>query len=141
MASWRALFSADIFTPEAGEIFLTKCLSGHAPDAMGCVGIPLSAGKEEKLKSAIVLKKNPDMVSRTIEDETILMPLYKTSDEINCIYTLNDVAARVWELIDGKRSLEAIRSYILKEFLVTEAEMDKQMAALLKDLKEIKAVN
>lgn len=92
------------------------------------------------MKESAILKKNPDMVSRTIEDETILMPIYKTSEEINCIYTLNDVAARVWELINGKRSLATIKKTLLEEFDVTQKELDKELDKLLKDLKEIKAI-
>jgi len=92
------------------------------------------------MKDAAVLKKNPDIVSRTIEDETILMPIYKTSDEINCIYTLNNVAARIWELIDGKKSLARIKQTLLGEFDVTEKELNKELDKFLKDLKEIKAI-
>lgn len=86
------------------------------------------------------LTKNSDMVTRVIEDETILMPIYKTSDEINCIYTLNKVASRVWELLDGKRSLVELKNKLLREFDTTPEEVDKEMQKLLKDLKEIKAV-
>jgi len=87
-----------------------------------------------------VLRKNKDMVTRVIDEETILLPIYKTSDEISCIYNLNKVASRVWELINGKRTLSEIKKMILKEFDTTPKEADKEMAGLLKDLKEIKAV-
>lgn len=87
-----------------------------------------------------ILRKNPDMVTRVIEDETILLPIYKTSDEINCIYTLNKVASRVWEIIDGKKSLGKIKKNILEEFETTPKELDKELNKLLKDLKEIKAI-
>lgn len=87
-----------------------------------------------------ILRKNPDMVRRVIDDETILLPLYKTSDEINCIYTLNKVASRVWEIIDGKKSLGKIKKKILEEFETTPKELDKELNKLLKDLKEIKAI-
>lgn len=96
--------------------------------------------KKETVKDTVVLKKNPDIVSRTIEDETILMPIYKTSDEINCIYTLNDVAARIWQLIDGKRNIAKIKTTLLKEFEVTQKELDKELDKFLKDLIEIKAI-
>lgn len=92
------------------------------------------------MQDSTVLKKNPDIVSRTIEDETILMPIYKTSDEINCIYTLNDVGARIWELIDGKRSLTKIKKTLLEEFDTTEKELNTELDKFLKDLKEIKAI-
>ncbi|MFH1201785.1 MAG: PqqD family protein [Candidatus Omnitrophota bacterium] len=92
------------------------------------------------MKKELVLHKNPDFVTRTIEDETILVPIYKTSDEANCIYTLNKVASRVWDLMDGKKSLSEIKNKVLKEFDTTPKEADKQMQKFLKDLKEIKAV-
>jgi hypothetical protein len=68
------------------------------------------------------------------------MPIYRTSEEINCIYTLNQSAARVWELVDGKRSLGKIKQALLKEFDVSEKEVDRELCKLLKDLEEIKAV-
>ncbi len=92
------------------------------------------------MQSKKVLTKNSDMVTRVIEDETILMPIYKTSDEISCIYTLNKVASRVWELLDGKRTLIELKSKLLKEFDTTPKEVDSELEKLLKDLKEIKAV-
>lgn len=92
------------------------------------------------MKDTKVLVKNPDVVTRVIEDETILMPIYKSSDEINCIYTLNKQAAFVWDLIDGKSTLAEIKKKILGEFDSPSAEVDKELAGLLKDLTEIKAV-
>ena len=92
------------------------------------------------MKEAIVLRKNSDMVTRVIDDETILVPIYKTSDEINCIYTLNKVASRVWEMFDGKKTVGEIKKQLLKEFNTTSKEVDKKMQELLKDLKEIKAI-
>lgn len=87
-----------------------------------------------------IFKKNKDMVTRVIEDESILLPIYKSSEEINCIYTLNKPASRVWELIDGKRSLAKVREKLLKEFDATPKEIDREMVALLKDLRGIKAI-
>ncbi len=92
------------------------------------------------MQESKVLRKNPDMVTRVIDDETILLPIYKTSDEINCIYNLNKVASKVWEMIDGKRTLAEIKARLLKEFDTTPKEVKKELAGLLKDLKEIKAV-
>jgi tRNA uridine 5-carbamoylmethylation protein Kti12 len=92
------------------------------------------------MKETVALRKNKDMVARVIDDETILLPIYKTSKEINCIYTLNKVASRIWELIDGKRTLGEIKSKALKEFDTNPQEVNKEMQKFLKDLKEIKAI-
>jgi Coenzyme PQQ synthesis protein D (PqqD) len=88
------------------------------------------------MRDGKIFKKNPKIVVRKIEDETILMPLYTTSKEIDYIYTLNDAAARIWKLIDGKRTLGKIKKIFLDEFDVTEEEL----ADFLKDLEEIRAI-
>ena len=88
----------------------------------------------------MVLKKNSNMVTRVIENETILLPVYKTSEEINCIYTLDKTASFVWKLIDGKKPYSAIKKAVLEEFDATDKEVDGQMELFLNDLKEIKAV-
>ena len=92
------------------------------------------------MKDDKVLRKNPDMVDRVIDDETILLPIYKTSEEINCIYTLNKVASRIWGLVDGKRTVGEIKNKALKEFDTNPKEINKEMQKFLKDLKEIKAI-
>ena len=43
------------------------------------------------MEKKTVIRKNPNMVTRVIADETVLLPIYKTSEEINCIYTLSVV--------------------------------------------------
>ncbi len=92
------------------------------------------------MQKGIALRKNPNMVTRVIEDETILLPTYKTSDEINCIYTLNNFASKVWEMIDGKKTLLEIKNAVLKKFDTTPQEIDKELQKFLKDLREIKAL-
>lgn len=92
------------------------------------------------MKDEVVLRKNKNIVTRVIDDETILLPVYRSSGEINCIYTLNSVASRVWQLIDGKRSLIKIKSRLLDEFDTDVKEVDKEMSSFLNDLKEIKAI-
>lgn len=92
------------------------------------------------MQEKAILRKNPDMVTRVIADETILMPIYKTSDEIDCIYTLNKVASSIWEMIDGKRTLGEIKKRILERFDTTAQEVDKEMDGFLKDLEEVKAI-
>ncbi len=87
-----------------------------------------------------VIRKNPNVVTRVIADETILLPIYKSSEEINCIYTLNKVASRLWEAFDGKKNLAGIKKQALKEFDATPAEIDKELKKFLKDLEQIKAI-
>lgn len=87
-----------------------------------------------------VLRKNKNMVHRVIGGETILLPVYKSSDEINCIYTLNTAAAWVWDRIDGKKTLAQIKKQILEDFEADSEEAEKKIEKLVGELKEIRAV-
>lgn len=57
-----------------------------------------------------------EFVSRTIADETILVPIKSTFGELDDIFTLNEVAASTWELIDGQRTVAEIATAIASEF-------------------------
>jgi methyltransferase-like protein len=99
-------------------------------------------GKEggEIMKDAVVLKKNPDVVCRQIEKETIIMPVLKASEDINCIYTLNKAASLVWDMVDGKRTVGQIKKAVLKKFDTTACDAEKKLQEFINDLKEIKAI-
>ncbi len=86
-----------------------------------------------------VLRKNKDMVHRVIGKETILLPVYKSSEEINCIYTLNPAAAWVWDRIDGRKTLAQIKKQVLADFEANPEEVDKKIDKLVEELKEIRA--
>lgn len=92
------------------------------------------------MKKTMVLHKNPEMVTRVLGDETLLLPIYKRADEIKCIYSLNKVASEVWKMINSKRILSEIKKLILKKFDTTKKEVDKEMQKFLKDLRRIKAI-
>jgi methyltransferase-like protein len=86
------------------------------------------------------LKKNPDMVSRVIDKETILVPVFRTSKDANYIYSLNPAAKKLWDLIDGKKTVSDIKEAILKDFDSTPKDIDKEISSTVKDLREIKAI-
>jgi len=66
-----------------------------------------------------IYKKNPDIVFRAIAGELILIPLRRNVADLESIYTLNEVGAKIWELLDGKRDTLKIRDEIVKEFEVS----------------------
>jgi hypothetical protein len=92
------------------------------------------------MKASSVYKKNPDIVTRVFDKETILVPLYKTSKDVDCVYTLSPVASRIWGLLDGRKSCSAIKQILLQEYDVTPEKLEQSLDIFLKDLKSIKAV-
>lgn len=87
-----------------------------------------------------LFQKDSSIVSRRIADEVILVPIRRKAGEIECLYALNEVGARIWELIDGRRSLKALRDAIVEEFEVSESEAQEDLTVLVEQLKEIGAI-
>ncbi len=89
---------------------------------------------------AAVLKKSENVVFRKIENEYILVPIKSHAAELDYIYTLNEVGARVWELIDGARTVGDIRDIICSEYEVTPETAVADLDALLAELAELSTV-
>lgn len=83
---------------------------------------------------AAVLKKSENVVFRKIENEYILVPIKSNAAELDYIYTLNEVGARIWELIDGTRTVGDIRDIICSEYEVTPETAVADLDALLAEL-------
>jgi len=64
----------------------------------------------------MILKKNPKTAWRTISGEGVILSL-----DTKVLRGLNPVGARVWELIDGGRSVDAIGQQIAREFEIETA--------------------
>ncbi len=85
--------------------------------------------------------KSRNFVSRKISDEIILVPIKREAGELDAIYNLNnEVSVRIWELINGKRSLKEIKQKILEEFDVTEQKLLQDLKEFIKDLENIGAI-
>ena len=87
-----------------------------------------------------VYKRNENFVFRKIEDETILVPLKDNVDDMGSIYNLNEVAAFVWEQLDGKKSLGDIKHRLVEEFEVSAVEGGDDLSEYIAQLKKIEAV-
>jgi len=87
-----------------------------------------------------VYKKSDSIVFRKIADEFILVPIRQNVGDLESISTLNEVAARIWELIDGKMKVKEIKDKIVEEFEVTPQQAEKDLIEYLQKLKEIEAI-
>ncbi len=84
------------------------------------------------------------MVFRRIETETFLVPIKSNAADLDNIYILNEIAARIWELIDGTHSTEDIKNTILEEYDVTPEQADadiKEFIAALEGIRALRSLN
>ncbi len=82
--------------------------------------------------------KHPNIVSRKIAGEVILVPIRQELADVNAIYLLqDDVSSRIWELIDGQRTVEEIRDIICDEFEVDPGQAEKDLIEFLNQMEKI----
>jgi hypothetical protein len=91
---------------------------------------------QELLKKKLVRVES--IVFRKIAGEAILVPIYTRVEDADSIYTLNEVAARIWNLLDGSRNVGQITDIILDEF---EASRQTVQADVLELIQKLVALN
>jgi len=84
--------------------------------------------------------KDPSIVSRNIAGEFILVPLRRKVADVESIYTMNEVGGRIWELVDGERSVGEILGMVIEEFEVQPAEAEADVVGFLRQLEKVQAV-
>jgi len=85
------------------------------------------------------LKKNPQVVTRKIENETLLIPIFNTAGNKKYIYSLNQDASYMWDLIDERRTFKNILKIITEKHSLSEKEI-KTVKTCIQDLQKIKAI-
>ncbi|MCH8016008.1 MAG: PqqD family protein [Acidobacteria bacterium] len=84
------------------------------------------------------LEKNPLFAWRVIEGVVLLVPIKQSGPEIRRLYRLKDpVSTRIWELLDGRRTVQEIHRVLCQEF---DTEAQKAKRDLLKFLKHLKSI-
>ena len=81
------------------------------------------------MKQAISIQ--PDVLSQTVDKEAVLLDL---KNEL--YYGLNEVGARIWQLLQEDNSLEQIKEVLLEEYDVDETLLQKDLDTLVSALKQ-----
>lgn len=83
--------------------------------------------------------KDQSVVARKIENDVILVPIRARTGEMDSVYTLNEVSARIWDLIDGKLTVGAILEKITDEYDVEKATAQQDLFEFINQLEQIGA--
>ncbi|MBI2859305.1 MAG: PqqD family protein [Chloroflexi bacterium] len=85
-------------------------------------------------------EKDTTMVTREIAGEMILVPIRQNVGDLQCIYTLNEVGARIWKLLDEKGTLADIVSTLVTEYEVEREQAEADMTGFLAEMESIGAM-
>ena len=81
--------------------------------------VPLKRKDEAVPGPGAVFARNADVIFRQVGDEALLVPVANNVGDLGSIYTLNETAARLWELIDGRRDVEELIRLLADEYAVS----------------------
>ena len=70
----------------------------------------------------MIPEKKPDLIWRSLDDGTVII-----NPEQGDVKVLNEVGARVWELVDGQRSISQIAQEITQDYEVSFDDANKDL--------------
>ncbi|HET8775451.1 MAG TPA: PqqD family protein [Thermoanaerobaculia bacterium] len=86
------------------------------------------------LEGTSVFRRTQDVVCRSVGAESILVPIRNNVGNLDFVYTLSPVAARIWALLDGVKTADAVVDEICAEYDVDRETAQADMSALVHDL-------
>lgn len=81
-------------------------------------------------------RRSPNVVCRQVGAESVLVPIRQNVGDLDFVYTLSPVAARVWSMLDGKNEVDEIVNAICDEYDVDATTASSDLSELLSDLSD-----
>jgi coenzyme PQQ synthesis protein D (PqqD) len=97
-------------------------------------------GQTIPMPNVAVYRHAPDLIMRKVGDEAVVVPVRNRVGDLDSVFTLNDVARRVWELLDGTRPVDAIVDTIVSEYDVPSDVAGADIHELLRTLEDASLV-
>jgi hypothetical protein len=85
-------------------------------------------------------RKNPSVVSRPVGNEIVIVPTEGKGHDLEKIYTISGCGTRLWNLLDGRSSLDTIKKEMLKEFDVPGDTLEKDIEKIIGKLIQSKLI-
>ena len=84
-----------------------------------------------------IYERNPDIVFRKVAGEYILVPIKRNVGDLESIYTLDEVAANIWEFFDGRRRVADIKEAITATFEIGPEAAEKDLMKFIQELESL----
>jgi hypothetical protein len=90
-------------------------------------------GRMEEAEGAVYARRE-GVVLREVAGEHILVPIRRDVADLQAIFALKRVGLRIWELLDGVRSLDGILGELLERFDVAAEEASVDLRSFVERL-------
>ena len=80
--------------------------------------------------------KESDLVSRDVAGEKIIVPIKGHVGDLEGVFTLNELGAMIWQLINGQTTARELVAAVRNEYDVGAAEAEKNVVDFLRSLED-----
>jgi hypothetical protein len=85
-------------------------------------------------------RHSEEVASRKIADEVLLVPIRTSANQKLGVYTLNETAAWLWEMMDGSVTCAQLVDAMTERFEVEPGQAEKDVEVLCQDLLSFGAI-
>jgi Coenzyme PQQ synthesis protein D (PqqD) len=80
--------------------------------------------------------RNPDLVSRDVAGETVVVPICRGVGDLDAIFTFNGVGSHLWRLLADGRTEAELSTFIAERFSIGANQAQSDVRNFLADLHE-----
>jgi hypothetical protein len=81
-----------------------------------------------------IFVRSRSVVSRRVSGETLIVPVRGNVGDLASIYSFNEVASLIWQLLDMPRDLSELVSAVEREYDVDPAQAQQDVSKFLNDV-------
>ncbi len=85
-------------------------------------------------------EKQSTVVTRKVAGEVILVPIVRRIGEEACLYTLDEIAAFLWERIDGEQTGRSLAETLRASYSVESPQAETDVQVFLQQLESVGAI-
>ena len=82
-----------------------------------------------ELNNSSYLQKHPEICSREFDGETVMM-----NASLDKYFGLDEIATRIWQILEKKQSLTEIRDFLIQEYDVTPEQCLQDIKPFIEEL-------
>ena len=80
--------------------------------------------------------KEKELVTRDVAGEEIIVPIKGHVGDLEGVFTLNEVGALIWRLMDGQKTVRQLMEAVRNEYDVEASEAEKDVVDFLRSLED-----
>jgi hypothetical protein len=89
----------------------------------------------KKIRMDMIFSRSSDVVSREIDGALIIVPLTAgMGDMEDDLFSMNESGTRIWNLLDGKRTLQEIVDVLAQEYQAEPTEIEQDVTGMVAEL-------